>query len=106
MKADETVLASVFVCDPLHVFFDVDAPTLRRMGMTKAEERKDAKLPIAFGLANEEGYPHSGVAEFVGEPNQTTETIRLRAVVPNKERSLMPGTSVRVRLGQGALPRP
>jgi multidrug efflux system membrane fusion protein len=54
---------------------------------------------VRVGLANEEGYPHSGVVYFVDNlVNSATGTIRLRAKLSNADRKLTPGLFARVEL--------
>jgi RND family efflux transporter MFP subunit len=57
---------------------------------------------VSLGLANEEGYPHKGVVDFVeNQVNPKTGTIRLRGVFPNKDQVLLPGLFGRVRAPVG-----
>jgi len=64
------------------------------MGGNKA---KDPKVFVA--LANEEGFPHEGVIDFVdNQVNANTGTIELRARLENTDKSLFPGLFVRVKI--------
>ena len=59
---------------------------------------RDAK-PVQVGLANEEGFPHTGKLDFVdNQLNPQTGTIRARAVLQNKEGRFTPGLFARVQL--------
>lgn len=54
-----------------------------------------------LGLANEDGYPHNGLLDFVESSlDSDTGTLQLRAVFQNKElpRALNPGLFARVRM--------
>jgi RND family efflux transporter MFP subunit len=57
---------------------------------------------VALGLANEAGFPHQGVINFVdNQVNPKTGTLRLRGVFPNKNELLSPGLFARVRVPIG-----
>ncbi len=102
---DQTLLATLVNEKPICVYFDVDERTLLRLRTLMREEKtEDRKRPVAVGLAGEEGFPHQGVVDFINnEVDPKTGSIRLRAVLANKERRLVPGMFVRVRLAMGAL---
>ena len=52
-----------------------------------------------IGLANEEGFPHTGTMDFVdNQLNPQTGTIRARAVFENKDGRFTPGLFARVQL--------
>jgi multidrug efflux system membrane fusion protein len=54
---------------------------------------------VRVGLANEQGFPHSGVVDFLdNQIDATTGTIHARAVLSNSDRLFMPGMYVRVQL--------
>ena len=55
--------------------------------------------PVHVGLANEEGFPHTGSVDFVdNQLNPQTGTIRARAVLQNKDGQFTPGLFARVQL--------
>jgi RND family efflux transporter MFP subunit len=57
------------------------------------------EVTAQMGLANEEGFPHIGVVDFVdNEISSQTGTIRSRAVFPNKDRLMSPGYFARLRV--------
>ncbi|HSY41221.1 MAG TPA: efflux RND transporter periplasmic adaptor subunit [Polyangia bacterium] len=91
-----TLLATVVTIDPVYVYFTGDEKAFLRF----ASRAQDA--PVAIGLDDESGYPHTGKIDFVdNRVDSGTGTIRLRAVVPNPDRRLTPGLYARVRLGEG-----
>ena len=100
VKADETNLASLVTHDPMFVYFDVDERVLLRMQRSMREGKlKTEKLPAAVGLVDENGFPHRGVVDFMDNcVDPKTASLRLRAVLPNKEKLLTPGLFARVRL--------
>jgi multidrug efflux system membrane fusion protein len=104
VSQDQTLLAVLVTEDPIYVYFDIDERTFLRLRRSIPEGKAEAgKLPIAIGLATEEGFPHRGVLDFAANHvDPETGTIRLRAVLANKDRLLAPGLFVRVRLALGA----
>ncbi len=103
VKADETILAVVVVADPMYVYFDIDERTFLRMRrLAAAGKLKAEKLPVAVGLADEETFPHQSVVDFTDNiVDAKSGTIRMRAVLPNKDGRLLPGLFVRGRLALG-----
>jgi RND family efflux transporter MFP subunit len=98
-----TLLSSVVSMDPIYLYFDGDEQTYLRYGqMARTGERpssRDAPNPVRVGLANEEGFPHTGTVDFVdNQLNPQTGTIRARAVLENKDGQFTPGLFARVQL--------
>jgi len=98
-----TLLTSVVSLDPMYLYFDADEQSyLRYTQMARAGERPsshDAPNPVQVGLANEEGFPHTGTLDFIdNQLNPQTGTIRARAVLPNKDGLYTPGLFARVQL--------
>jgi len=98
-----TLLSSVVSMDPIYLYFDSDEQAyLRYMQMARSGERtspREATSPVHIGLANEEGFPHSGTMDFVdNQLNPQTGTIRARAVFANKDGLFTPGLFARVQL--------
>jgi RND family efflux transporter MFP subunit len=62
-------------------------------------EAGEAGAAVMVGLADEPGYPHTGVMVFVdNELDPTTGTIRGRARLDNHDRAFTPGLFARVKL--------
>jgi RND family efflux transporter MFP subunit len=103
VKADETILATLVSRDPVYIYFDVDERSaLRLLRSVREGKAKAERLPAAIGLADEEGFPHRAVVDLTdNQVNPDTGTLRMRAVLPNKDGLLMPGLFVRVRLAIG-----
>ena len=101
--ASPTQLATIVALDPIYVNFNVNeqdvlrirAEALRR-GVTIAELRQ---LPVDVGLQTEQGYPHEGKLDYIAPTiNQSTGTLAVRGLVPNPNRTMLPGYFVRVRV--------
>lgn len=109
VKADETVLATVVVTDPMHVYFDVDDRTdlrLLRLNGSVVGSKVRLSLPDQDGFPDEQTGGFGGTVTFRDTSlTPTTGTITLRADVPNPNGLLTPNLFVRVRLPIGE-PRP
>jgi RND family efflux transporter MFP subunit len=98
-----TLLSSVVSMDPMYLYFDADEQSyLRYSEIARSDQRAgshDAARPVQVGLANEEGFPHTGAVDFVdNQLNPQTGTIRARAVLQNKDGFYTPGMFARVQL--------
>ena len=99
-QADQTLLATLVSQDPMYVYFESDEQTyLRYAGLAREGKRTRSSNPVRVGLADETGFPHEGKVDFVdNRVDPATGTIRLRAVLPNADRSLTPGLFARVQV--------
>jgi RND family efflux transporter MFP subunit len=96
-----TLLTSVVSIDPIYLYFDADEQSfLRYSQMARAGQRPaGGAAPVMVGLANEEGFPHTGTVDFIdNQLNSQTGTIRARAVLANKDGQFTPGLFARVQL--------
>lgn len=104
VKADETVLTTLVAEEPIWANFDVDERTLLRQLMKagKLESSMSDRVPVTIGLADEEGFPHTGVVNFVdNEVDRGTGSMWMRAEFINPKRSIKPGMFIRVRFPLG-----
>ncbi|MFZ3360198.1 MAG: efflux RND transporter periplasmic adaptor subunit, partial [Xanthobacteraceae bacterium] len=98
-----TVLATIVQLDPIWVNFTASERDvlLIRAILAKRGETTAAIIGhlVEVGLQNEEGYPHQGKLDYVA-PNvdPSTGTLAARATLENKNRALLPGYFVRVRI--------
>jgi multidrug efflux system membrane fusion protein len=99
-QADSTLLTTLVSLDPMYVYFDADEQTfLDYSAAARRGEHSTTASLVRVGLANEDGFPHDGMVDFVdNQVDPRTGTIRARAVVPNADRSLTPGLFARVQL--------
>jgi RND family efflux transporter MFP subunit len=98
-----TLLTTVVSLDPMYVTFEGDEQIyLKYNELSRRGERsssRDVANPVLMGLANEDGYPHSGAMVFVAnQVDPRTGTIRARASFENKDGYLTPGLFARVKL--------
>ena len=97
------VLTSVVSLDRIYASFDGDEDTYLRVSRrAHAGQAVDVKV----GLANEDGFPHSGKLEFVDNRlDSQSGSVRMRATLANADRQLAPGLFARVQIAGGE-PRP
>ena len=97
------LLTTVVSVDPIYVAFEGDEQVyLKYNELARRGERKssrDEANPVQMGLANEQGYPHTGSMVFVdNQIDPRTGTIRARASFSNKDGYFTPGLFARVKL--------
>lgn len=104
-----TKLATIVQLDPIYVEFNVSEQDVLKIRQNLANRRLTVeelgKIPLDIGLMNEEGYPHTGVMNYVSpELDAQTGTILVRGLFKNPDRALIPGffTRIRVPLGLGS----
>lgn len=89
----QTLLTTLVSIDPVHVYFTGDEQRYLRFAAHATT------LSVSVGLADESGYPHAGKVDFIdNRVDAATGTIRVRALVPNPDKRLVPGLYARVRL--------
>lgn len=93
------VLTSLVSVNPVYVSFDGDEATFLNLGAAARPGGKGG-VKVNMGLANENGFPHEGRLDFVDNRiDPTSGTVRMRAVVDNKDAMLTPGLFARVQVG-------
>src|SRR5215471_10724123 len=111
VNQDQTLLTTIVSLDPIHVWFEMDEPTLlqlrRARNSGELKPTPEGQYPVLMGLQGEEGMSHYGTINFVNnQVNPATGSISIRGVFPNPKpdggiRLLAPGMFVRVRLPIG-----
>jgi RND family efflux transporter MFP subunit len=107
----EQLLTTIVKVDPIYVYFDVDQRAIqryrrdaikRRAGGPEPKTVREMDIAFQFGLASEEGFPHSGVLDFIeNKIDPATGTITVRGEVKNPARLFRPGFFARVRIAVG-----
>jgi RND family efflux transporter MFP subunit len=102
-EGTSTLLTSIVSLDPIYVYFDMDEATYVRNNRLWFEGRRpssrDNPNPVQITLVGETKPSHDGKMDFVDNRlDVSTGTLRGRAVVPNKDFSILPGQFGRVRL--------
>jgi RND family efflux transporter MFP subunit len=97
-----TLLTTLVSVDPIYAYVDVDeANVLKYQELDKEKEREtgDGSIPAMLALGNSMDFSHKGVIDFTNNViDPTTGTLRVRAVMPNTDRSLIPGQFGRMRI--------
>jgi membrane fusion protein, multidrug efflux system len=98
-----TLLTSIVSLDPIYIYFDVDEATYQRNSKLwfegKRPSSRDTPNPIQVTLTGETKPSHEGKMDFLDNRlDVSTATLRSRAVIPNKDLSILPGQFGRVRL--------
>ncbi|HMO83467.1 MAG TPA: efflux RND transporter periplasmic adaptor subunit, partial [Lacipirellulaceae bacterium] len=101
-----TILTTIVSVDPIYAYFDVDEHTVQRVQQMiregSADDAREVELPVWLGLANEEGYPHRGIINFIdNQVRPSTGTLRVRGVFPNHDEALVAGYFGRIRVPIG-----
>lgn len=101
-----SVLTTLVSQDKMYAYFDIDENAfLRYTQSARNTLGHSATIPVQIGLANEEGFPHHGVVDFLdNRVERSSGTLRVRAILDNQDRLLTPGLFARVRLFGGRIP--
>lgn len=107
VKADDTILGTIILQDPIYAYFDVNERTVLRLRRLIQQGRitsaMEAKLEVFASLTDEEDFSHKGKIDFMdNQLDPATGTLRIRAELDNQDRLLSPGLFVRLRFPVGA----
>jgi membrane fusion protein (multidrug efflux system) len=100
-QGEATQLTSIEQIDPIYVNFSQSVAELRELRGTAT-----AQHPARVDVLMQDGtpYPQAGTLDFSDlAVDPGTGAVSLRAVVPNPDRSLLPGMFVNLRLTSGAI---
>ena len=98
-----TLLTSIVSLDPIYIYFDMDEPTYLKYNKLwfegKRPSSRDTANPVYVSLVGETKPSREGKMDFLDNRlDVSTATLRSRAIVPNKDISILPGQFGRVRL--------
>ncbi|MET3841732.1 efflux RND transporter periplasmic adaptor subunit [Bradyrhizobium sp. OAE829] len=98
-----TLLTSIVTLDPIYIYFDVDEATYLKNNRLwfegKRPSSRDTPNPVEVALTGEDKPSKEGKMDFLDNRlDVSTGTLRSRAVIPNKDFSILPGQFGRVRL--------
>ncbi|MGR9144438.1 efflux RND transporter periplasmic adaptor subunit [Rhizobium leguminosarum] len=103
-----TKLASIVQTDPLYAYFNVSETQVLMIKESLAKQGHTFKqtdlpsIPAEISLQTEQGYPHKGHLDYVSpQLDASTGTLQVRALFDNKDRAMLPGLFVRVRVPVG-----
>lgn len=100
---ESSLLTTIVSLDPIYCRFDADEQAILKYQQLARQSEQDnlrgGKWPCEIELANETGFPHKGLLDFVdNQVDPTTGTLRVRGVFSNPDRVLQPGFFTRVRV--------
>jgi RND family efflux transporter MFP subunit len=109
-SGQEAALAEITQLNPIYVVANISSQealqiraNLQQRRLTAAELRQ---VPVEAALASETGFPHRGTIEYVSPAiDPATGTLLVRGIVPNPDRTLLPGMFVNIRLPTGLTAR-
>jgi RND family efflux transporter MFP subunit len=98
-----TLLTTIVSMDPIYFYFDVDEATYLKNNKLWFEGRRpssrDTANPVQVTLVGEAKPSHDGHMDFIDNRlDVSTGTLRSRAIIQNKDLSVLPGQFGRVRL--------
>ncbi|MEL3914478.1 efflux RND transporter periplasmic adaptor subunit [Aeromonas caviae] len=102
-----SVLTTLVSQDKMYAYFDIDENAFLRYTQRARADLggNSATIPVQVGLSNEEGFLHRGEVDFLdNRVERSSGTLRVRAILDNKDRFLTPGLFARVRLQGGLIP--
>jgi len=102
-NASGTLLTSIVSLDPIYIYFDMDEATYLKNNRLYFEGKRPSSRenpnPVQVSLTGETKPSHNGKVDFLDNRlDVSTGTLRGRAVIPNKDFSILPGQFGRVRL--------
>jgi RND family efflux transporter MFP subunit len=102
-EGNATLLTSIVTLDPIYIYFDVDESTYLKNNKLWFEGRRpssrDTPNPVQVALTGETKPSRDGKMDFLDNRlDLSTGTLRSRAIIPNKDLSILPGQFGRVRL--------
>ena len=101
--ADPAPLATIRRIDALYAYFDASETLLLEIlgqeGQTPDRPVSEDRLPIHLGLADEDGWPHEGLIDYMDNAvDPDTGTLQVRGRFPNPTGKLFPGLFARLRV--------
>jgi RND family efflux transporter MFP subunit len=102
-EGSSTLLTSIVSLDPIYIYFDMDEATYLKNNRLYFEGKRPSSRenpnPVQVSLTGETKPSHHGKVDFLDNRlDVSTGTLRGRAVIPNKDFSILPGQFGRVRL--------
>jgi membrane fusion protein, multidrug efflux system len=96
-------LATIVSQDPIYVIFQVSQRNILEYKRRVAESVSNAHVTIHIKMPDGTLYPHPGLSNFLDvQVDPTTDTVAVRAKVPNPDGVLIPGGVVGVTVERGA----
>lgn len=102
-RGEATLLSTIVNDRPMFVYFNVSERDILQASKNQDHghdfEDEWGKRKIYLGMADETGFPHQGVLDYIDNVvDHNTGTISVRGNFPNKDTAILPGLFVRVRI--------
>jgi len=98
VSAENTLLTTLVQLDPIYAYFNPGEAVYDEIAAYQAK----GPLKVSMILANGAVHDHQGTIDFVdNQVDANTGTIKMRAVVPNPEKTQRPGQYVKVQVTLG-----
>lgn len=95
VSSEDTLLTTLVQLDPIYVYFSPSEAVYQDIATYKAKGSLKVSIVLGSGVT----YPHEGTVDFVDNRVETnTGTIKMRAVIPNPDKTQRPGQYVKVNL--------
>ncbi len=103
LVAQNSLLATIVNDESVYAYFDISEQDvlrlMRRYPQSRATTRPTNPAPVFLGLMDEDGYPHKGTLDYIDTKlDNSTGTLRGRAIVPNQDAALVAGLFARIRI--------
>lgn len=96
---EATLLTTIVSTDPVYVYVDADERSILKYKRQKPTEDGLLGAQLELSVADESGFPHRGVLDYVSpSADAATGTVTLRGVFENPDELLSPGFFARVRI--------
>lgn len=98
-----TILATLEQLDPIYVYFNLNEIDFIRLRAAMKEQNIDEKVirqvPVEINLPSGKEYKFKGKIDFINTGlNASTGTLEFRALLPNTEYALIPGSFVQIKI--------
>jgi len=99
VQASQTLLTTILTLDPIYASFDMSEADYLRLVRARGTQADATQPEVGLRLTDETEFSHSGQLDFLdAELRPRSGTLRARAVLPNPELFLTPGSFARLRL--------
>ena len=109
-NGQEAALADITQLDPIYVVANISSQQALQIRANLDQRRLSLaelhQVPIEAALSDETGFPHRGTIEYVApQIDPATGTLLVRGILPNPDRTLLPGIFVNIRMPMGKIVR-
>jgi RND family efflux transporter MFP subunit len=99
----QSALAEILQLDPIYVVANLSEQEVLQIRANLDQRRLSlaelTKIPVEVGLEGATGFPYHGAIQYVAPGiDPATGTLLVRGLLPNPDRTLLPGIFVRMRL--------